>query len=170
MTNSILNVSFETGSPAYLLRIWITPPYLIWRSESATTCKVFQRKPWTGALGWTPSGVLQISNDRDDWRNFGVWNFWFRDFLGWKILASIFLGSFIIIYFKYGFFGVLKTIWRLVLVPTYPGCVVPQKKILWLRNSASWDFLGVRFWSRDLKGHPTTVSVKYLFREAINIA
>ena len=42
-------------------------------------------------------------------------------------------------------------------------------KFLWLRNSASWDFLGVKFWSRDMKGHPTTVSVKYLFREA-NIA
>ena len=44
-----------------------------------------------------PQGVLQISSDRDGRRNFGVKNFHFQYFLGGKILASIFVGSFIII-------------------------------------------------------------------------
>ena len=59
-------------------------------------------------LGGTPDIKWQ-----DDQRNFAVWNFCFQDFLGWKILASIFLGSFIILSTDFFF-------------PTYPGHVVPR--------------------------------------------
>ena len=67
-----------------------------------------------------------------------VWGFEIFDFgifWGRKILASIFLG----------FFGVFK------MTNVSIFCVMSFNapwKFLWLGNSA-WDFLGVKFWSRD---------------------
>ena len=37
-----------------------------------------------------------------------------------------------------------------MIVPAYPGCVVPLE-IVRLGNS-TWDFLGVKFWPRDVFG------------------
>ena len=46
-------------------------------------------------------------------RFFGVWYFRFRDIFWLENFGRYFLGLF-------------KTIWRLEIVPTYPGCVVPR--------------------------------------------
>ena len=58
-------------------------------------------------------------------------------FGGRKILASIFGG----------FFGVFKTNVSIFCVMSFNA----PWKFLWLGNSA-WDFLGVKFWSRDFWG------------------
>ena len=58
-------------------------------------------------------------------------------FGGRKILASIFLG----------FFGVFKTNVSIFCVMSFNA----PWKFLWLGNSA-WDFLGVKFWSREFLG------------------
>ena len=72
-----------------------------------------------GLCSYMTWGVIQISSDRDDRRVFDplFWclKFWLWDFLGRKILASIFW----VACFKEGFFGVFKTNWRFVTVPAY---------------------------------------------------
>ena len=72
-------------------------------------------------------GVLWISSDRDD----------LRIFWGFKFSVS-------------GFFGVSKTISRFVIVPAYPGCVVPLE--IFMAGKFSMGFLGFKFWSRDFWG------------------
>ena len=75
---------------------------------------------------------------------FGFEIFGFGIFLGRKILASIFSAA----WFKNGFLGVFKTIWRFMMVISFNAFW----KFLWLRDSA-WDFLGVKFWSRIFWAH-----------------
>ena len=71
------------------------PPFLkVWIRDCLLS---LSKKTLDWGTRLEPQGVLQMSSDRDGRRNFGVKNFHFQYFLGWKILASIFVGSFIII-------------------------------------------------------------------------
>ena len=83
-------------------------------------------------VGW--GKVLQVSSGRDDW----------RIFLGWKILESIFRW----LDLRRDFFGYSKQSEDFVIVPTYSWHIVLQIHFYGFINSA-WDFLGVKFWSRD---------------------
>ena len=50
-------------------------------------------------------------------------------------------------WFTQRFFWVFKTIWRFVIVPSYPGCLVPLE--IFMAWKFGVRFLGVKFWSRD---------------------
>ena len=75
------------------------------------------------------------------------WQGWLKDFGGFEIFN---FGIFLDRKFWQEFFSVFKTIWRFMIVPVYPGCIVPLK-FLWLRYSA-WDFFG--FWILPPFDHP----------------
>ena len=85
-----------------------------------------------GMLVVVPEGILQISSDRDDRRMF----------LGLKFSVSGFFG---VGKFWQVFFGQLDL--RFMMLITFNAFW----KFSWLRDSA-WDFLGVKFWSRDFLG------------------
>ena len=91
-----------------------------------------------------PEGGTPDFKQQEWWKDvFGFEIFGFGIFLGRKILASIFSAA----WFKNGFLGVFKTIWRFMMVISFNAFWT----FLWLRDSA-WDFLGVKFWSRDFLG------------------
>ena len=84
----------------------------------------------------TRSGYIYLSRQRPrggtpDFK----WRGWSKDFFGFEIFDSgIFLGMkiwqvfFWMAWFKYGFFWVFKMVLRFMVVPMYPGRVVPQIK------------------------------------------
>ena len=83
-----------------------------------------------------PGGILQISSDRDDRRIF-----WGLKFSISGFRQVIFWGAW------FNFLGVFETNFSIFGVISFNAFW----KFVWLRNS-TWDFWGVKFWSRDILG------------------
>ena len=111
MMDSILNVSFQTGPPAYL-RIWITlpSPYLkVWICYILV--KSFKENPGQGHYAGTPVGYsrFQVTGMIEGILGFEIFDFGIF-WVGKFSQVFFWVASY---YFKYGFFGVFITIWRL---------------------------------------------------------
>ena len=101
--SEIITALYMYGKKRFLLQFKTTSEFSIKKIPIWTPLLVYLPPMWflerfRAIFQWVlgPRGVLRISSDGDDRRIFwGVWNFRFRYFLGWKNLASIFLGGLI---------------------------------------------------------------------------
>ena len=105
-------------------------------------------------LPWESLKKIQACWDSnpDSWSSQGgtpdfKWQGWSKDFLNMKfsILGFFWEGKFWqvlfwVAWFKKGFFWVFQTIWRFVIVPAYPGRIVPLEIFTALKFSMG--FLG----------------------------
>ena len=85
--------------------------------------------------------LLLISSDRGDRRIFWGLKFPISGLFWVRIFCKYFLG---VDWFKKGFWGIFKTIWRFLIVPAYLGRVVPVELIFMARK------FGMEFiWSKS---------------------
>ena len=145
---SVWKTNWNLESIKVVIKKWITSVHQVHLCIDWDACILQLFLFFRHKEKWDP--FARGSNPRGDNRDFKWqqepitrWKGWSKDFLGWENFVGF-------SWFKYGIVLGIQNNQKIRAVPAYPGCVVPLE-ILWLGNSAS-DFLGVKFWSRDILG------------------